>query len=85
MMYIRDLAAIARLTLIVAGSLPMAAKLKGNTLLGAECQTGTEPDPAVWKSCGHMLNTGAPPQPCVCSVVRDLTLADDAGTDSAFL
>ena len=85
MMYIRDLVAIARLTLVVAGSFPLAAGLNGQTLPGTGCQAGDATDPVGWKSCGHMLNTGAPPQPCVCSVVRDLTLADDAGTDSAFL
>jgi hypothetical protein len=47
MMYIRDLAAIARLTLIVAGSLPMAAGATGKALPGAGCQTGTEPDPVM--------------------------------------
>lgn len=71
MMYIRDLAAIAKLTLVAAGSFPLAAGLNGKTLPGTQCQTGEATD--------------APPQPCVCSVVRDLTLADDAGIDSAFL
>jgi hypothetical protein len=84
-MYIRDLVAIARLTLVVVGSFPLAAGLNGQTLPGMRCQAGDATDPVGWESCGRMLNTGAPPQPCACSVVRDLTLADDAGTDSAFL
>jgi hypothetical protein len=45
MMYIQDLAAIAGLTLVAAGILPLAAALAGKTLPGAGCQTGTEPDP----------------------------------------
>ncbi len=49
MMYIRDLAAIAGLTLVVAGSLPLAARLKGKTLPGTRCQTGHEPTPGLSK------------------------------------
>ena len=83
-MYIRDLAAIARLTLVVAGNLPMAAGLKGKTLPGAECQTGHDTDLGVGDRLGCMVNTGDTPQPCVCSVVCDLASADDASIGSAF-
>jgi len=85
MIYVRDLAAMAGLTLVVAGSLPMAAGLMGKTLPGAGCQMGNEPDPVVRNSSGRMLSTGATPQICVCSVECDLTSADDAGIDSAFI
>jgi hypothetical protein len=63
MMYIRDLAAIAGLTLVVTGNLPMAARLKGKTLPGTRCQTGHEPNPVGRDCSGCMVNTGATPQP----------------------
>ena len=54
MMYIRDLAAIAELTLVVAARLPMAAGLKGKTLPDVERQTGHATDPAVRDRFGRM-------------------------------
>jgi hypothetical protein len=84
-MYIRDLAAIAGLTLVAADSLPMAAELKGKTLPGTRCQTGHEPGPVGRDCFGCMLNTGVTPQPCVCSAVCDLTSADHADIGSALM
>jgi hypothetical protein len=57
-MYVKDLAAIARLTLVVAGSLPAAAVLDGKTLPGAMAQTGNETDSVVRGSFGRILNDG---------------------------
>jgi hypothetical protein len=54
MMYIRNLAAIASLTLVAAGSLPGAAGLKGKTLPGAGGQTDHATDPVGRECCRRM-------------------------------
>jgi hypothetical protein len=59
MMYIRDLAAIVGLTLVVAGSLPLAASLKEKTLPNARYQPGHAPDPVGRQCCGGMLTERA--------------------------
>jgi hypothetical protein len=60
MMYIRDLAAMTGLTLVVAGHLPLATRCTGQTLPGAEGQTGQVRDPVGREPGGHMWTEGAP-------------------------
>jgi hypothetical protein len=60
MMYIRDLAAIAGLTLVVVDSLPLTARRTGKTLPGALCQTDYTPRPVGRESYGRILTERAP-------------------------
>jgi hypothetical protein len=84
-MYIRKLAAIARLTLVVAGSLPVTTELKEKTLPDAGCRTGPATDSAGRDRFGCTSHDGATPQPCACSGGGDLKLADHASIDSGFI
>lgn len=60
MMYIHDLAAIADLTLAVAGSLPVAVRLTEKTLPGALYQTDHAIGPVGQERGGRMLTDNAP-------------------------
>jgi hypothetical protein len=60
MMYIRERAAIARLTLVVAGNLPVAAGLLEKMLPDAACQRDNATAPVGQERCGRMLTERAP-------------------------
>jgi hypothetical protein len=90
MIYVRDLAAVVGLTLVVAGGLPMAAKLKGKTLLSTRCQTGNATNPVVRDCFGRKENTGVTSQTCTCSTgtgessQRCLSIIDESSAAQPF-
>lgn len=49
MMYVKDLAAVARLTLVVVGSLPMAAALDGQTSHATDQTYERLQRPLIWQ------------------------------------